>query len=76
MAAQSGITFIGIGNMGLASVLALLKSGSPVTVWNRTAARPQVITAVDAGAHARSGPRKSGLQESAHLCLLSPRLVF
>jgi len=36
--------------MGLAAVLALLKSGSPVTVWNRTATRPQVRTAVDAGA--------------------------
>ncbi|KXX80955.1 ComE operon protein 4 [Madurella mycetomatis] len=47
------ITSIGIGNMGAALATALLKSSSPpmnVTIWNRTASRPQVQSLISAGA--------------------------
>ncbi|KAM7189681.1 hypothetical protein V8F33_009929 [Rhypophila sp. PSN 637] len=48
--AAQGITLIGVGNMGLALATALLKSDHRVTIWNRTATRPQVQTALDQGA--------------------------
>lgn len=44
------LTFLGVGNMGLAAILTLLKAGFPTTIWNRTLSRPQVITATTAGA--------------------------
>ncbi|KAJ6446017.1 6-phosphogluconate dehydrogenase nad-binding protein [Purpureocillium lavendulum] len=44
------ITLVGIGNMGAALGHALLKAGTPITVWNRTTDRPQVTGLVDAGA--------------------------
>ncbi|KAK0649987.1 hypothetical protein B0T16DRAFT_389937 [Cercophora newfieldiana] len=70
MASQS-ITFIGIGNMGLAAVLALLKSDSSITIWNRTVTRPQVQTAVGAGAVLEEDLGKA-LSKSAmvFICLL------
>lgn len=45
------ITSIGIGNMGAALATALLKNPGPLTIWNRTANRPQVTALVTAGAH-------------------------
>ncbi|KAK0620753.1 hypothetical protein B0T14DRAFT_411221, partial [Immersiella caudata] len=50
MATIQGITFIGIGNMGLASVQALVKANTPVTIWNRTTSSPKVQSAIAAGA--------------------------
>ncbi|AEO59338.1 hypothetical protein MYCTH_53033 [Thermothelomyces thermophilus ATCC 42464] len=47
------ITSIGIGNMGAALASALLKSVGlrQLTIWNRTADRPQVKSLVEQGAH-------------------------
>ncbi|KAL2172314.1 hypothetical protein VTG60DRAFT_6153 [Thermothelomyces hinnuleus] len=47
------ITSIGIGNMGAALASALLKSAGlrQLTIWNRTADRPQVKSLVEQGAH-------------------------
>ncbi|KAL2143320.1 hypothetical protein VTI28DRAFT_10563 [Corynascus sepedonium] len=46
------VTSIGIGNMGAALASTLLKSTNPpqLTIWNRTADRPQVKSLVDQGA--------------------------
>lgn len=46
------ITSIGIGNMGAALASALLKSANPpqLTIWNRTADRPQVKALITSGA--------------------------
>lgn len=46
------VTSIGIGNMGAALATALLKSDTPptLTIWNRTANRPQVQALTSAGA--------------------------
>ncbi|KAI8712044.1 NAD-binding-2 domain-containing protein [Fusarium sp. LHS14.1] len=50
MATPQALTFLGLGNMGSALVQALLKASHKVTIWNRTADRPQVRAAVEAGA--------------------------
>ncbi|KAM5349455.1 hypothetical protein ACJ41O_005960 [Fusarium nematophilum] len=50
MAISQSLTFLGIGNMGAALVHNLLKASNNVTIWNRTADRPLVKAAVDAGA--------------------------
>lgn len=50
MATPQALTFLGVGNMGSALVQGLLKASNKVTIWNRTAARPQVRAAVEAGA--------------------------
>ncbi|KAI8649361.1 NAD-binding-2 domain-containing protein [Fusarium sp. Ph1] len=50
MATPQALTFLGLGNMGSALVQALLKASNEVTIWNRTADRPQVRAAVEAGA--------------------------
>ncbi|KAH8662761.1 hypothetical protein BGZ61DRAFT_539477 [Ilyonectria robusta] len=50
MTTPQSLTFLGLGNMGSALVQALLKASNKVTIWNRTAARPQVRAAVEAGA--------------------------
>jgi 3-hydroxyisobutyrate dehydrogenase-like beta-hydroxyacid dehydrogenase len=42
------VTFIGLGPMGQAMVRTLLAAGHPVTVWNRTAARADGLTAYGA----------------------------
>lgn len=44
------ITFIGIGNMGLALAQTLQNAGHPITIWNRTRDRPQVNELVELGA--------------------------
>jgi hypothetical protein len=46
----SGITLIGLGNMGAALAHAFLKSGRSLTVWNRTSTRPSVAEVIKAGA--------------------------
>ncbi len=47
---MSTVTSIGIGNMGAALASALIKASTPVTIWNRTADRPQVQSLVAEGA--------------------------
>jgi hypothetical protein len=47
---NSNITFLGVGNMGTAAIQALLRASHNVTIWNRTKARPQVESAIAAGA--------------------------
>jgi 3-hydroxyisobutyrate dehydrogenase-like beta-hydroxyacid dehydrogenase len=49
--AQTEITSIGIGNMGAALASTLLKASTSVTIWNRTASRPEVQSLITAGAH-------------------------
>lgn len=44
------ITFVGIGNMGLALAQTLQNAGHPITIWNRTRDRPQVHKLVELGA--------------------------
>lgn len=46
----SGITLVGLGNMGAALAHAFLKSGRALTVWNRTSSRPSVAEVIKAGA--------------------------
>ena len=46
------VAFLGLGRMGSAIVRLLVKSGEPVTVWNRTAARAEPL--VKEGAQAAS----------------------
>ncbi len=47
---MSTVTSIGIGNMGAALASALVKASTPVTIWNRTADRPQVKSLIAEGA--------------------------
>ena len=47
---QTSVTSIGIGNMGAALASALLTSSTPLTMWNRTASRPQVRSVLASGA--------------------------
>ncbi|MFF8593748.1 NAD(P)-dependent oxidoreductase [Streptomyces sp. NPDC015220] len=48
------VGFIGLGVMGRPMALRLLRSGTPLVVWNRTAARTAALCA--AGAEAAAGP--------------------
>lgn len=48
------IGFIGLGNMGSAMSMNLLKAGHNVTVYNRTAQKAMPL--VDQGAHAAADP--------------------
>lgn len=48
--AQTQVTSIGIGNMGAALAGGLLKGNASVTIWNRTAGRPQVKDLISKGA--------------------------
>ncbi|KAK5045181.1 hypothetical protein LTR84_009514 [Exophiala bonariae] len=49
-ASNSGVTLVGLGNMGTAIAHAFLKSGRSLTIWNRTSTRPSVTELVVAGA--------------------------
>ncbi|ONK11652.1 NAD(P)-binding domain-containing protein [Streptomyces sp. MP131-18] len=42
------VTVLGTGQMGAALAEALLKAGHPVTVWNRTSAKAEALTALGA----------------------------
>jgi 3-hydroxyisobutyrate dehydrogenase len=46
--ARQLIGFIGLGAMGEAMALNLVKSGTPLVVWNRTPAKAQTLAAVGA----------------------------
>ncbi|SHF69221.1 NAD(P)-binding domain-containing protein [Streptoalloteichus hindustanus] len=45
MSSQAPVTVLGLGAMGRALALAFLAAGQPTTVWNRTAAKAQDLTA-------------------------------
>jgi 3-hydroxyisobutyrate dehydrogenase len=47
--ARQPIGFIGLGAMGEAMALNLVKSGTPLVVWNRTPAKAQTLAAAGAG---------------------------
>ncbi|KAK4241861.1 come operon protein 4 [Achaetomium macrosporum] len=69
---MSTVTSIGIGNMGAALATALLKSSTvKLTLWNRTASRPQVQAVIAAGATFEpSLPDAIAASEVILLCLL------
>lgn len=68
------VTSIGIGNMGAALATALVKSSSPsfkLTIWNRTASRPQVQALISEGATFEpSLPAAVAKSDVLLLCLL------
>jgi len=69
--ATKAVTFLGIGNMGCAAVLALLKAGTSVTIWNRTTTRPHVKKAIDAGATLEPNLSKAiSATDTIIICLL------
>lgn len=47
---MTNITFLGLGSMGSVLARELAKANNRVTAWNRTASRPSVKVATDAGA--------------------------
>ena len=51
------IAYIGVGNMGRAMILRLLKAGHQITAYNRTPAKAQVV--VDAGAKLAKTPAEA-----------------
>lgn len=51
------IGFIGLGNMGSAMAMNLLKAGHNVTVYNRTAQKAKPL--VDQGAHVAAEPAEA-----------------
>jgi 3-hydroxyisobutyrate dehydrogenase len=48
MGAAYPIGFIGLGTMGEAMALALVKAGTRLLVWNRTRARAEILAAAGA----------------------------
>lgn len=71
------LTFLGIGNLGLAAVLALRQNHHPVTVWNRTPTRPQVQTATAAGAVLETSlPSTIARNDLIFLCVLDYSALF
>ncbi|KAL2178358.1 uncharacterized protein P884DRAFT_269024 [Thermothelomyces heterothallicus CBS 202.75] len=72
------ITSIGIGNMGAALASALLKSAGvrQLTIWNRTADRPQVKSLVEQGAHFEPSVAAAvARSDTILLCLLDYQTV-
>ena len=51
------IAYVGVGNMGRAMILRLLKAGHQITAYNRTPAKAQVV--VDAGAKLAKTPAEA-----------------
>lgn len=50
MSSTQNVTIFGVGNIGAALSHALMKAGTRLTVWNRTATKPLVKSVVEAGA--------------------------
>lgn len=72
------VTCIGVGNMGAALAATLLKAKTPVTIWNRTAGRPQVAPLVDSGAEFESdfGSAVSKSDNVVIVCLLDYDAIY
>ena len=49
MGATYPIGFIGLGTMGEAMALTLVKAGTRLLVWNRTRAKAEILAAAGAG---------------------------
>lgn len=65
---MSDMSVIGLGTMGAALASALLKSGSSVTVWNRSAEKAAPI--VEAGASLASSPEEAvAASEATIVCI-------
>ena len=59
MSSSHNITAFGIGNMGAALAHAILKAGTKLTIWNRTADRELVKSVVKAGATLETDVKKA-----------------
>jgi 3-hydroxyisobutyrate dehydrogenase-like beta-hydroxyacid dehydrogenase len=62
------IAFLGLGKMGAAMALRLLKAGHELTVWNRTAERNRQLT--EQGAESAATPAQAVAQADAVLTML------
>ena len=67
------IGFIGLGNMGSAMAMNLLKAGHNVTVYNRTAQKAKPL--VDQGAHAAADPAEASRGDVVFTMLADDRAV-
>jgi 3-hydroxyisobutyrate dehydrogenase-like beta-hydroxyacid dehydrogenase len=67
------IGFIGLGNMGAAIAANLVKAGHDVTVWNRSAAKAQPLTAL--GAHLAHHPADAARGEAVITMLADDHVV-
>lgn len=67
------IGFIGLGNMGSAMAMNLLKAGHNVTVYNRTAQKAKPL--VDQGAHAAADPTEASRADVVFTMLADDRAV-
>ena len=67
------IGFIGLGNMGSAMAMNLLKAGHNVTVYNRTAQKAKPL--VDQGAHAAADPAEASRADVVFTMLADDRAV-
>ncbi|KAJ6786389.1 hypothetical protein PWT90_10027 [Aphanocladium album] len=65
---SQNVSVFGIGNMGAALAKALLNAGFKLTIWNRTADRPQVKSLVEAGA-TYEGDLRAAIRQSDGLVL-------
>jgi len=52
MDAACPVGFIGLGTMGKAMALTLLKAGTRLLVWNRIRAKPEILAAGQVTSHA------------------------
>ena len=55
MDAAYPIGFIGLGTMGEAMALTLVKAGTRLLVWNRTRAKAEILAAAGADVASRGG---------------------
>ena len=67
------IGFIGLGNMGSAMAMNLLKAGHNVTVYNRTAQKAKPL--IDQGAHAAADPAEASRADVVFTMLADDRAV-
>lgn len=67
------IGFIGLGNMGSAMAMNLLKAGHNVTVYNRTAQKAKPLA--DQGAHAAADPAEASRADVVFTMLADDRAV-
>src|SRR3954466_7553857 len=70
----SRVAFLGTGLLGSGMVRHFLKAGTPVTVWNRTAAKAQALAAAGAIV-AASGAGAAGGADHIHVVLPDDEIV-
>src|SRR3954469_15021885 len=69
----SRIAFLGTGLLGSGMVRHFLKAGTPVTVWNRTAAKAQALAA--AGATVAASAAEAAAADHIHFVLPDDEVV-